>query len=363
MNGRVLANVDDQHFDGSTHGPVKKLEQGDIELVKEGPIPMVTLFRTFGLPMPSSLNSADEAQHRVALLQMYNVFKSLILKFYASQPSTTSDQKLPMPISSSPQSSNFVIPPLVALDNATKEKFLRLQSGSSLETVSIIASPSPVQPIHRPGSIMRSSPSAYTLTERKSISSSPSSEALQRQKMADAFVPGISQLPKLHNEEVVLRQGESPIYDMKMLTELVVKNLSNTDPTQLEGQKLQAFARALVNACSSLTPRRTPHLIDQVISIVKMQEITGKCRLSLDKTRFSIIVPSTINQSILPKIDEATLDDIYSQMSGQIGNIAKFDSCVNAVMNSYNKWKNISPEERKQRATAAVIAFVEGRRV
>lgn len=157
----------------------------------------------------------------------------------------------------------------------------------------------------------------------------------------------------------------------KTLREVVERHLRNESASRLEGRTLQAFANQIMNSEPTLTSYKSPSLSNSIIAMIETlvkegwsfgspgesSRSFGSLRLSPDKTRFGIQVPSTVDCLRVPKIDRIEIQEIWTQMHRQLAGITKFTACVNAIANSFPRWKDVS--DRDARATAAVIAMIE----
>ncbi|CAH6418921.1 Hypothetical protein POVN_LOCUS645 [uncultured virus] len=450
MSSRILVGVDDLHFDGINHLAYKELVEGDVEVVAEGSIPIMTLYRALGLPLPKVEASEKSCDTRVRFYKMWLTLKALV---------TTTERKQREPVSSVDDGVDFeyksVVPVLLPLDKEIVEKFKRLNS-DEVETP-----PQPTRTLHPSGvgSGFKIPPppvwnTNVELVGRQSYSHAvknglvlhqtplveddvvfsgvPGVRAPLHIKVSDelplptededvvlfrkdALRPigpegtssfrkgGIQALPLRREEDVLTpsfrkedtgvssfrrvgdaeasssfrKDGLQPIvpesprqpppgfgYPVMMdpllvkphlLRQYLVDHLKNT--TQLEGRSLQAFTNQVIHSEAALAEHKSPALSHQAIRMVQELARKGICKLSPDGTRFSIEIPTLLDRASLPSIDRATMTEIWAQMGHQFAGITKFHACVNAVTNSYSKWKLF--HNKDQLATAVVVKLVE----
>lgn len=152
---------------------------------------------------------------------------------------------------------------------------------------------------------------------------------------------------------------EETVVDPEYLSAIIVKRLESDSSQRLEGRAVQAFANHLIHAESELVAKKSLALTNQVIRQIVRLSVSGACRLSADKTRFGMQIPFTLEVSLLPTVLTCDLLDLWAQMGNQLGGITKFTPCVNAIVNSFSKWKE-NPQ-RDQLATSAVVAMIHSR--
>jgi len=305
---------------------------GVIEVVKDGPIAIGTLFKIFEIP---DLKAKENETTTQRLARMWREFKDFVhvpkpdIHVVNAPPVKKPDEK-------------SITPKLMPLDDDVVTRFQRLHTDENQrrETKSSKINSIKGHPLE-----VRDDDEGPSRISSESESS----------QLEDGLNPVNAYQGRLPPHKTV-KPSEPIAYDPAAIRAFLLKHFTS-EASRLEGRLLQAFVNQVIHAEEALVRHKSSELSNQLVKAIETLACENHCHLSPDKLRFAIQIPSTLDRKTLPIITDITVNEIWIQMSRQLAIITKFTACVNAVANSYAKWKDSSDRDRL--AIAAVVKIIE----
>ncbi len=375
MSARVSAKADDMYVNSTIHTCPKGKTGDGIEVIAEGPIPIITLYRALGLALPDTQGSLTPTSARVQLQKLWH--KLLGCTTVSPPPpspkavkrSPRTEGKLSFPLTAMTHfEAKSPLPQLVPLDESIVARFRHMHEAPFTkrpERHTWSGAEDRVRPSQqvRPGLDTKSPPSGRPVS---SFHPTPAARAFGRvqilKRSADEYTSRI--LPTAEDTVVLFDSKESekrPPPGFEAIDPVVLKlhllhHIQREDTSRLEGRTLQAFVNQVIHNEPTLILHKSVPLVEQLVGILRRMGQDGICRISSDGSRFGICMPPGLDHSRLPSVDENNVAEIWLQMSRQLVNITTFAGCVNAISNSYGRWKDCT--DRTTRSAAAVIAMI-----
>ena len=343
----------------------------DVELVTEGPIPVLVLAQIMGLdyelPSQSSL-SEDDYRSFVChyITDLWEQIYTLLINVEHSEVGLES-------IDNSERSQQFISSSHISGTPCEKSKYFHRKNRNftpsrediNRDHISNIISKLRTRSI---------SPSSKTY-DSKSVTLSIKHTSSRRKYTSSILVDSrkYQLIPSTAKDNCRASEHKSlsPIRnktarvkpliakDNESLKKCVLLALNEIAST-LSGRKVNAVAKQINNSYSQLSHHKNVHSIVDIENIIQTLAEEGYIFLNRSKKRFVIELPTDLPEPKLKFIKE-NLISIVTEMSHQLSNVTSFEGAVKVLVNSYSKWAPFDRETRRSYAQSAVYSLLKMR--
>ena len=291
-------------------------------LIEHGPIPIVTLFKIFNLPIPPLPDEIKhmrkfrdtrthrdkqvdpiEIRHQAHLYTMWQTFKRHVTGIIPVTPPTPHllhlDVELPPPLPPPVLST----PPLSTPHSIKVDKVDRGVKVDKVETV-------------------------------KEKNKKP--KYVNKRKTDDKKSENKQESPGSINNDILRTH--------------VVKHLNKS-----HGRYLKEYADIILGLEHIFDHHPRKLLITSIISIINTLSDEKQCQLTSDKRRFSILIPTHIKTDDLIKIDSTKVQDIWNSLKSELNTAITFTKCTSVIYDCYHH----SDGDRQHFAVSASVKLIK----